>query len=74
MAKYLKEKDNTIKISYLGFEGYLEERLAKENGINFIGLKREKNRFLFFFDKKVLQSILNLKFKPDLIISTGGGH
>ena len=23
---------------------------AKENGINFIGLKREKNRFLFFFD------------------------
>lgn len=74
MAKYLKEKDNTIKISYIGFEGYLEERLAKENEINFIGLKRDKNSFLFFFNKKVSQSILNLKLKPDLIISTGGGH
>lgn len=74
MAKYLKEKDNTIKISYIGFEGYLEERLAKENEINFIGLKRDKNSFLFFLNKKVSQSILNLKLKPDLIISTGGGH
>ena len=52
MAKYLKEKDNTIKISYLGFEGYLEERLAKKMELILLALNERKIDFYSSLIKK----------------------
>lgn len=66
--------DNTLSFSYFGFNGFLEEEIAKKNNIKFIGIDRTKNRFKFYLKNDCIKEIKELKIKPDVIISTGGGH
>ena len=68
------EKNPEIKFSYIGFKGYLEEKLASENNIKFIGLEKKNNRFLFYLDNNIMISISKLINNVDAVISSGGGH
>lgn len=68
------EKHPEINFSYIGFKGYLEERLASENNIKFIGLEKKNNRFLFYLDNNIMISISKLINNVDAVISSGGGH
>lgn len=75
LIRLKKKYENEFQFEYVGFNGYLEEKLAKDNNISFIGLKKNKNILqLFIFIFKWFK-ILNTKIKKtDLIISSGGFH
>ncbi len=73
LAKKMKEH----QYLYLGFENHLEEKLAKESNIEFFGLKKFDTKFKrYFYVKKYFNEIEQRikKFKPQLVISTGGYH
>ncbi len=82
VAEQLKMRSDVESIIYLGVQGHIEEKLAKENGLDFIGLKviglpRKISPKLFAFpwqlSKAVWQALkIMKKFKPTAILGTGG--
>lgn len=86
IASYIKQKNPTAKISYIGKKGGMEERLVAEAGYEFYpievaGFQRQLNlenikRNIKAAELVVSSSIrskkLLEKLKPDLVIGTGG--
>ena len=82
VAEQLKKNSDVEAIVYVGVDGHLEERLAKEAGLDFIGLQvigmpRQFSTKLFSFpwqlSKAVWQALKIVKdFKPTVILGTGG--
>jgi UDP-N-acetylglucosamine--N-acetylmuramyl-(pentapeptide) pyrophosphoryl-undecaprenol N-acetylglucosamine transferase len=82
VAEHLKKNSNVEAIVYVGVQGHIEENLAKEAGLDFIGLKviglpRQFSTKLFSFpwqlSKAVWQALKIIKdFKPTIILGTGG--
>lgn len=73
----LAQKINTHNYYYLGFEGFLEEKLATKANIPFIGLTKPNNKISYIINKKKRLNLLKEKLDPlkiDLVISTGGFH
>ena len=74
LEDYLKTKDDSLSFTYIGFKGYLEEKIAKENNIDFIPVIRKKGKYSFYFDSNIYKSICKLNLNFDALITTGGGH
>lgn len=82
VAEQLKKRSDVEGIIYLGVQGHIEEKLAKENGLDFVGLKviglpRKISPNLFVFpwqlSKAVWQTLKVIKkFKPTAVLGTGG--
>lgn len=82
VAEQLKKRSDVEGIIYLGVQGHIEEKLAKENGLDFVGLKviglpRKISLRLFVFpwqlSKAVWQTLKVMKkFKPTVVLGTGG--
>jgi UDP-N-acetylglucosamine--N-acetylmuramyl-(pentapeptide) pyrophosphoryl-undecaprenol N-acetylglucosamine transferase len=82
VAEQLKKRSDVEGIIYLGVQGHIEEKLAKENGIDFVGLKviglpRKISPKLFTFPwhlSKAVWQARNIikKFKPTAVLGTGG--
>src|SRR5580700_929893 len=82
VAEQLQKRPDVEAIVYVGVEGHLEEKLAKEKGLDFIGLKviglpRQISTKLFTFpwqlSKAVWQALKIVEdFKPTVILGTGG--
>jgi UDP-N-acetylglucosamine--N-acetylmuramyl-(pentapeptide) pyrophosphoryl-undecaprenol N-acetylglucosamine transferase len=82
VAEQLKKRSEVESIIYVGVQGRLEEKLAKENGIDFIGLKviglpRKISPSLFTFpwylSKAIWQALKIIKtHQPTAVLGTGG--
>ncbi len=82
VAEQLKKRSDVEAIIYIGVQGHLEERLAKQNGIDFVGLKViglprkiEGKLFSFpwHFSRAILQVLKTMNtFKPTVVLGTGG--
>src|SRR5271154_2483791 len=82
VAEQLKKRSDVEGIIYLGVQGHIEEKLAKENGLDFVGLKviglpRKISTKLFTFPWQLSKAVwLTLKvmkkFKPNAVLGTGG--
>ncbi len=82
LIKHLKKNGNNIEILYIGKIGAEEERICEKENIPFIGINVR-----YFYRRFTLKNILTVyefikayykvkqmikKFKPDIIIGTGG--
>lgn len=82
VADELKLDVDVKAILYIGARGHLEERLAKERGLDFVGfqvsgLPRQVSPKLFGWPLEMAQAIgqcstLFKKFKPTAVLGTGG--
>jgi len=82
VAEQLKKRPEVESIVYVGVEGKLEEKLAKQMGLEFVGLKviglpRQISPKLFSFpwqlSKAIWQALKTInEFKPTVILGTGG--
>jgi len=82
VAEQLKKRTGVEAIIYVGVEGHLEERLAKQAGLNFagltvIGLPRQISPKLFSFpwqlSKAVWEALKIINdFRPTVVLGTGG--
>ncbi len=82
VAEQLKKRADVEAIIYIGVQGHLEEKLAKERNIDFIGLNvigmpRKISPKLFSFPWQLSRAIWQaLKiintFKPTVVLGTGG--
>ncbi len=82
VADQLKNDPAVKAILYIGAQGHLEERLAKERGLDFVGfrvsgLPRKLSAQLFSWPFEMAQAIgqcstLFKRFKPTAVLGTGG--
>jgi len=82
VADELKNDPSVKAILYIGARGHLEERLAKERGLDFVGfqvsgLPRTLSAKLLSWPLEMAQAIgqcstLFAKFKPTAVLGTGG--
>lgn len=82
VAEQLKKNSDVEAIVYIGVQGHLEEKLAKEKNIDFIGLKviglprkisSQLLKFPWQLSKAVWQALKIIKsFKPTVVLGTGG--
>ncbi|MCC6976937.1 MAG: undecaprenyldiphospho-muramoylpentapeptide beta-N-acetylglucosaminyltransferase [Candidatus Melainabacteria bacterium] len=82
VADELKDDPSVKAILYIGAKGHLEERLAKERGLDFVGfhvsgMPRSLSPKLFSWPLEMAQAIgqcstLFGKFKPTAVLGTGG--
>ncbi len=76
LKEYYESKYENLEFYYIGFNGYLEEKIISKTNIKFLSLNRKKSRFSFYLSKDILTQI-DLKLHDlniDVVISTGGGH
>lgn len=76
LKEYYESKYENLEFYYLGFSGYLEEKIVSKTNIKFLSLKRKSNRLGFYLSRDILTQI-DLKLHDlniDVVISTGGGH
>lgn len=82
VAEQLKKRPDVEGILYIGVKGHIEERLAKEAGLDFVGLnaiglpRKISLRIFVFFWQFIIATYRSLsvmiKFKPTAILGTGG--
>jgi UDP-N-acetylglucosamine--N-acetylmuramyl-(pentapeptide) pyrophosphoryl-undecaprenol N-acetylglucosamine transferase len=82
VAERLKTDDSVESILYIGAAGHPEERLAKEQGLEFIGLSvsglpRKLSPKLFAWPSQFLQAVNAARrvieqFQPTIVLGTGG--
>lgn len=82
IVEEIRKRDKEADILYIGTKNSMEERLAKENNINFKsirvkGLPRKLNKKSFIAVKELFIGLSQAgkivkEFKPDLVIGTGG--
>jgi UDP-N-acetylglucosamine--N-acetylmuramyl-(pentapeptide) pyrophosphoryl-undecaprenol N-acetylglucosamine transferase len=82
VAEQLQNDPDVEAVLYIGASGHLEERLAKERNLDFVGLSvigmpRKISPTLFTFPFKTLSAILEARkilhlFRPTAVLGTGG--
>ena len=82
VAEQLKKNSDVEAIVYIGVQGHLEEKLAKENNIDFVGLKsnwpatqnfQPNFKISLAAEQSCLASPEIIKsFKPTVVLGTGG--
>jgi UDP-N-acetylglucosamine--N-acetylmuramyl-(pentapeptide) pyrophosphoryl-undecaprenol N-acetylglucosamine transferase len=82
VAEQLKLDPNVEKILYIGVSGHIEERLAKEKGLQFVGLSvagmpRKLSINLLKWPVQMLAAVFEARkilqlFRPTAVLGTGG--
>lgn len=82
VAEQLRDQDDVEDILYIGANGHLEEKLAKERGLKFIGLDvsglpRKLSPKLITWPFQLSGAIMECRkylrnFKPTVVLGTGG--
>lgn len=76
LKEYYESKYSNLEFYYLGFNGYLEEKIISKTNIKFLSLNRKKSKLAFYLSSDILTQI-DLKLHDlniDVVISCGGGH
>jgi UDP-N-acetylglucosamine--N-acetylmuramyl-(pentapeptide) pyrophosphoryl-undecaprenol N-acetylglucosamine transferase len=82
VAEHLKNNPDVEAILYIGAIGHPEEKLARENGLEFVGIKvsglpRSLSPKLFIWPFEMFAAVMRAKavlqaFKPTAVLGTGG--
>jgi len=82
VAEHLKDRPDVEAILYIGAIGHPEEKLARENGLEFVGIKvsglpRKLSPKLLTWPFEMVAAIMRAKavleaFKPTAVLGTGG--